>query len=49
MKKQKEARQSVSRLLSRAEAIKEAKARRGGGGEGGRGRGRGRGRGGGRK
>jgi len=47
MKKQKEARQAVSRLLSRAEAIKEAKARKGGGGRGGgasRGRGRGRGR-----
>ncbi|XP_045029896.1 ribosome biogenesis protein BMS1 homolog [Daphnia magna] len=53
MKKQKEARQSVSRLLSRAEIIKEAKARKRGGsgggedsGRGGRGRGRGRGRGG---
>ena len=47
MKKQKEARQAVSRLLSRAEAIKEAKARKGkarGGGGASRGRGRGRGR-----
>ena len=43
MEKQKEARQSVSRLLSRAEAIKEAKARRRGGAGGGSGRVRGRG------
>lgn len=45
-KSQKEARRQVSRLLSRADAVKEAKMRRGGGADSrGRGRGRSRGRG----
>ena len=39
MRHQKEARRQVSRLLSRSEAIKEAKARKGGGGSGAGGRG----------
>ena len=44
-KSQKEARRQVSRVLSRADAVKEAKMRRGGGDSRGRGRGRGRARG----
>lgn len=40
MQKEKEARRQVSKLLSRAEKIKEAKARKGGGGGRGRGKAR---------